>query len=413
MPSPPVVAVVGTCDTKYEALCYIKHAIGAGGSCKAILIDIGSYTPPVDAHIDMTRLQVLSALLEEDLDLSSRSHALDTMARALTVTLARLYAGGAIAGAIGAGGSGNTSVCATAFREAFPIGFPKLLVSTMASGNIAHYVGETDMTVMYSVVDIAGMNALLHTVLGNAASAIAGMALRSQRNQDAMPQGRAVAVSMFGLTTPCVQVATQQLEALGYSVVTFHATGAGGLSMERLIREGYFVGVLDLTTTELADELVGGVLTAGPNRLEAAADMHVPQVVSVGALDMVNFGPASTIPAKFSGRRLVCHNASVTLMRTSPEECSALGQTIAQKLRKALPDRTRVLLPLRGFSGIDKDGGPFRDAEADGVLLNTLRSAGLSCSIEELDTDINDPSFAAAAVSALHRMIQSVNQPFP
>ncbi|KAF8447801.1 hypothetical protein L210DRAFT_3527212 [Boletus edulis BED1] len=217
---------------------------------------------------------------------------------------------------------------------------------------------------------------------------------------------------MFGLTTPCVQVATRQLEELGYSVVTFHATGSGGRSMERLIREGYFVGVLDLTTTELADELVGGVLTAGPHLLEAAVDKSIPQVVSVGALDMVNFGPASTVPAKFSGRRSIRHNASVTLMRTSPEECRALGQTIADKLRNALPDRTRVLLPLRGFSGIDKDGGPFWDVEADGALLDALRSAGLECPVKELDTDINDPSFAVAAVSSLHRLIQSVDQHF-
>jgi len=182
--------------------------------------------------------------------------------------------------------------------------------------------------------------------------------------------------------------------------------------MERLIREGYFVGVLDLTTTELADELVGGVLSAGPNRLEAATGKSIPQVVSVGALDMVNFGPASTVPAKFSGRCFVRHNASVTLMRTSPEECKALGQAIAQKLRDALPDRTHVPLPLRGFSGIDKEGGPFWDVEADRALLDTLRSARLKCPIEELDTDINDPSFAAAAVSALHAMIQSVDQYF-
>ncbi|KAI9571393.1 hypothetical protein HD554DRAFT_183445 [Boletus coccyginus] len=411
MSSPPVVAVVGTCDTKYEALCYIKHAIDTSGSRKAILIDIGSYDPPDQDHIDISRSQVLSVLSEDALNLSSRDTALETMTCAITATLSRLYTKGTIAGVISAGGSGNTSICATAFRDAFPIGFPKLLVSTMTSGNTSHYVGETDMTMMYSVVDIAGMNALLQTILGNAAAAISGMALRSRLTRDASPQRRSIAVTMFGLTTPCVQVATRQLRELGYSVVTFHGTGSGGLSMERLIREGYFVGVLDLTTTELADELVGGVLSAVPNRLEAATGKSIPQVVSVGALDMVNFGPVSTVPAKFSGRRFVCHNASVTLMRTSPEECMALGQTIAQKLRDALPDRTHVLLPLRGFSGIDKDGGPFWDVEADGALLDTLRSAGLECPIEELDTNINDPSFAAA-VSALHTMIQSVDQHF-
>ena len=413
MSSPPVVAVVGTCDTKYEALCYIKRAIDTNGSCKAILIDIGTYDPLDHDHIDISRSQVLSVLPEVAPNSSCRDTALATMTRALTATLARLYAKGAVAGVISAGGSGNTSVCATAFRDALPIGFPKLLVSTMASGNTSHYVGETDMTMMYSVVDITGMNALLDTILGNAAAAIAGMTLGSRLRvpPDTSPTRR-IAVTMFGLTTPCVQVATRQLEELGYSVATFHATGSGGLSMEKLIREGYFAGVLDLTTTELADELVGGVLSAGPNRLEAATDSSIPQVVSVGALDMVNFGPASTVPAKFDGRRFVRHNASVTLMRTSEEECRALGQTIAEKLKKAHPDRTRVLLPLRGFSGIDKDGGPFWDVEADKALLDTLRSAGLRCPVDELDTDINDPSFGAAAVSALHRMIQSVDQQF-
>ncbi|KAF8559723.1 UPF0261-domain-containing protein [Imleria badia] len=355
MSSPPVVAVVGTCGTKYEALCYLKHAIDTSGSCKAILIDIGSYDPPDHDHIDISRSQVLNVLSEDVANSSSRDTALETMTRALTATLARLDTQGSIAGVIGAGGSGNTSVCAAAFRDAFPIGFPKLMVSTMASGNVHHHVGETDMTMMYSVVDIAGMNTLLHTILGNAAAAIAGMALRSRLRQAPM--------------------ATRQLEDLGYSVVTFHATGSGGQSMERLIQEGYFVGVLDLTTTELADELVGGVLSAGPNRLEAALDQSIPQVVSVGALDMVNFGPAPTVPATFSGRRFVRHNASVTLMRTSPEECRTLGRTISEKLGNALPDRTRVLLPLRGFSAIDREDGPFWDVEADRALLDALRCA--------------------------------------
>lgn len=404
MSSPPVIAVVGTCDTKYEALSYIKHVINTDQSCKAILIDIGIHNPPDDAHIDIPRSQVLSAVPEEGLDVSSRDLALETMTRALTATLRRLYTQGAIAGAIGAGGSGNTTVCAAAFRNALPIGFPKLLVSTMASGDTSHYVGETDTTMMYSVVDIAGMNVILRTVLGNAASAVAGMALR---RPDPCPEEQRVAVTMFGLTTPCVEMATRRLEELGYAVVAFHATGSGGRAMERLIRQGYFTGVLDLTTTELADELVGGVLSAGPTRLEAAVDMGVPQVVSLGALDMVNFGPAATVPQTFSGRRFVRHNASVTLMRTTPEECGALGHIMAQKLKRALPDRTHVLFPLRGFSGIDKDGGPFRDAEADEALLNALRSAGLRCPIEEVDIHINDQSFATVAVSALHKMIQS------
>ncbi|KAF9227744.1 hypothetical protein BS17DRAFT_799953 [Gyrodon lividus] len=384
-----------------------KETINAGGLCKAILIDIGTYDPPKHDYIDITSSQVLSVLSGDAQGASSRGAALKTMTRALTTTLTRLYAEGMVAGVISAGGSGNTSVCAAVFRDVFPIGFPKLLVSTMASGDTSHYVGETDMTMMYSVVDVAGMNPLLEMVLGNASDVIAGMTLRSQIRRSLKSRQPSIAVTMFGLTTPCVQVATRKLEELGYSVLTFHATGSGGLSMERLIRERYFAGVLDLTTTELADELVGGVLTAGPHRLEAAAETSIPQVVSVGALDMVNFGPASTVPEKFSGRLFVYHNATVILMRTSPEECDKLGKIMVEKLNKGSPNRTHVILPLRGFSGIDRDGGPFYDVDADEALLNALRSGGLRCPIEELDIDINNPAFAEASALTLHRMIHS------
>ncbi|KAH7889545.1 hypothetical protein F5I97DRAFT_546767 [Phlebopus sp. FC_14] len=405
MGSPPTVAVIGTCDTKYQALLYVKDTINAGGLCRAILIDIGTYEPPDSEQIDISRSQVLGALTEDIKDTSTRAAALNVMARALSMTLARLRIDGTIAGVIGAGGSGNTSVCAAAFRGALPIGFPKLILSTMASGHTTPYVGETDMTMMYSVADIAGMNPFLETVLGNAANAIAGMSLGSAAKRTRESHRPSVAVTVFGLTTPCVQVATKKLEELGYSVVAFHATGSGGLSMERLVREGYFIGVLDLTTTELADELVGGVLSAGPRRLEAAAEACIPQVVSVGAVDMVNFGPASTVPERFRDRTFVHHNDTVTLMRTSPGECARLGEIIAEKLSKALPNKTRVILPLRGLSGIDKRGGPFYDVTADAALLDALRGGNLQCGIEEIDTDINDPSFAVAAAMALHKLV--------
>ncbi|KAH7929674.1 hypothetical protein BV22DRAFT_1002319 [Leucogyrophana mollusca] len=402
----PTVAVIGTCDTKLEALTYIKETVISSGRCNAILIDIGSYDPPNSTAIDISRSNVLSSLGGEAVDNSSRNGALDAMTIALTRTLSRLRSDKSIAGVVGAGGSGNTSVCTKAFREALPIGFPKLMVSTMASGNTSHYVGETDLTMMYSVADVAGMNPLLRTILGNAADAIEGMAVRSLERADLNSTRPAIAVTMFGLTTPCVQAAIEELEELGFSVVVFHATGAGGLAMERLIGEGHFVGVLDLTTTELADELVGGVLTAGPNRLEAAAQASIPQVVSVGALDMVNFGPPATVPNNFKGRLFNNHNASVTLMRTSKEECAKLGDILVRKLNKASQTKTRVVLPLRGFSGIDKEGGPFYDAEADRALLDALRGGALQCRIHEVDANINDPSFAHAAVSALVEMLR-------
>ncbi|KAG0694327.1 hypothetical protein DFH29DRAFT_880776 [Suillus ampliporus] len=409
MPTLPTVAVIGTCDTKLEALLFLKRAVQSTAVCNAILIDIGSYHPSDLRDIDIPRSDVLREHTTTVRNTPSRKEAQEVMTIALTQLLARLRTTQSIAGVIGAGGSGNTSVCTKAFRDALPIGFPKLMVSTMASGNVSHYVGETDITMMYSVVDVAGMNPILEVVLGNAADAISGMAKRSLIHADLKSSRPTIAVSMFGLTTPCVQVATQKLEELGYSVVAFHATGAGGLAMERLIREGHFVGVLDITTTELADELVGGVLTAGPHRLEAAASCGIPQVVSVGALDMVNFGPADTIPKQFQGRLFHYHNSSVTLMRTSREECSQLGQIMVEKLKGAPIDKTRVILPLRGLSGIDKDTGPFRDAEADGALLDTLRS-GLQCPVEELDVNINDPSFALMIAKALHELLQADGQ---
>ncbi|EGN95621.1 hypothetical protein SERLA73DRAFT_186726 [Serpula lacrymans var. lacrymans S7.3] len=404
----PNVAVVGTCDTKLEALTFIKETICASGKCNAILIDIGSYDPSNSSQIDITRHELLKPTLHDVDDRSSRISALEVMTTALTETLSRLYAQRAIDGVIGAGGSGNTSVCAKAFRDVFPIGFPKLVVSTMASGNTAHYVGETDITMMYSVADVAGMNPILESVLRNAAHAIAGMAVDSYaRRSHTSSSAPAIAITMFGLTTPCVQMATEKLEDLGYSVVVFHANGAGGMSMERLIWENNFVGVLDITTTELADELVGGVLTAGPNRLTAAAKAGIPQVVSVGALDMVNFGPASSVPEEFSGRCFNHHNASITLMRTTRDECAKLGEIIADKLSVASPEKTRVVLPLRGFSGIDVEGGPFRDEEADIALLDALRSGRIGCPVMEVDANINDPSFALAAVTALEEMLES------
>lgn len=400
----PVVAIIGTCDTKLEALVCLRRYIEAS-KCTAMLIDIStSNTPLHSSLVDVSRADVLGAM---DISLiRSSAAALAMMTTALTRTLASLHAKSSIAGVIGAGGSRNTSVCTTAFREALPIGFPKLMVSTMASGDVSHYVGETDITMMHSVVDVAGMNPILEAVLGNAASAIAGMASRA-----AIPGGDissskrpTVAITMFGVTTPCVQTATTLLEELGYEVVVFHATGAGGRAMERLIAEKRFVGVLDLTTTELADELVGGVLTAGPHRLEAASKAGIPQVVSLGALDMVNFGPRSSVPPMFRDRLLYEHNPAVTVMRTTKEECSRLGGILASKLSLGDVEKAKVVLPLRGLSLIDTIGGPFFDSETDMTLFDVVRRE-VRCEVIEVDSDINDPMFARAAVDALQGML--------
>lgn len=405
MPQKRVVAVIGTCDTKLEAMLFIKDSINSSDSCRAILIDIGTYDPPDSPGIDVSRQDLAGHL--DSTPPKSRDEAASRMTEHLTRKIRDLFAKESIHGVIAAGGSGNTSVCASAFRVALPIGFPKLIVSTMASGDVSHYVGETDLTMMYSVVDVAGMNDILRVVLGNAARAITAMAC--QLSPSTSPSIKpAIALSMFGVTTPCVQKAAEILEERGYTPIIFHATGAGGKSMERLISEGKFAGVLDITTTELADEHVGGVLSAGKDRLTAATKAGVPQVISLGALDMVNYGPMSTVPDSMKNRKLHEHNASVTLMRTTKKECQEIGAQMAVKLRNAQQGRLHILVPLRGVSLLDVEGGVFYDPIADRALQESLRRGlpELQDYWTELDMDINNPKFATTAVELLLSMIE-------
>jgi uncharacterized protein (UPF0261 family) len=283
---------------------------------------------------------------------------------------------------------------------------PKLIVSTLAAGDTRPYVGDTDVTMMYSVVDIAGINQISARILANAAGAIAGMA-----SAPAPESGRErplVAATMFGVTTPCVTHARERLEELGYEVIVFHATGTGGRSMETLARAGYFAGVLDATTTELADELVGGVLSAGPDRLAAVGESGIPQVVSLGALDMVNFGPRETVPERFGRRTLYVHNPTVTLMRTTAEENAELGRRIAAKLNAA-GSPTVLFIPLGGVSAIDVEEQPFYDREADEALFGALREAidPELVEVHERAEDINDPGFAQAMADRLHELIEA------
>jgi uncharacterized protein (UPF0261 family) len=292
-----------------------------------------------------------------------------------------------------------------AMRE-LPVGVPKLLVSTMASGNTAPYVDVKDLTLMYSVVDIAGLNPLSRRILANAAGAMAGMVAAAGSGPDAASRPL-IAATMFGVTTPCVTRARAKLEAAGYDVIVFHATGSGGRAMEGLVEDGYFAAVLDITTTEWCDEVVGGVLTAGPDRLGAAARRGIPQVVSVGALDMVNFGPDETVPARFKGRNLYRHNPSVTLMRTSPDECEVIGRRIGEHLARATGPVT-LLFPRKGVSMLDVEGQPFHDAEADRVLFDSLRRhVGPNVTILELNLHINDEAFADALADAMLDLLRS------
>jgi uncharacterized protein (UPF0261 family) len=273
------------------------------------------------------------------------------------------------------------------------------------------YVGETDIAMLYSIVDVAGINRVSERILANAAAAIAGMARVEFGGDDDGGHGAArrplVAATMFGVTTPCVTAARAELEARGYEVLVFHATGSGGRAMEGLARGGFLAGILDVTTTELADELVGGVLSAGPERLEAAGALGLPQVVSLGALDMVNFGPRDTIPAAFAGRRFYEHNATVTLMRTTVDECRELGRIIARKLNAARGP-VSVFIPTEGISMIDVAGGPFHDPAADAALVEALRR-DLRHDIEvvEMAVDINDPSFGPAMAERLDELIRA------
>jgi uncharacterized protein (UPF0261 family) len=312
--------------------------------------------------------------------------------------MSRLHAAGKVWGVLSLGGSAGTTI-GTAAMRALPLGIPKLMVSTLASGQVRHYVADKDILMLNSVVDISGINRISRSVLGNAARAMAGMAK--------FPQGAAaaddkplVAASMFGVTTPCVQHARELLEQAGYEVLVFHATGVGGQAMESLIADGLFAGVLDITTTELADELVGGVLSAGPQRLTAAGRNGVPQVVSVGATDMVNFHAPETVPARFSDRRFYRHNASVTLMRTTAAENAQIGAQIGHKLAETAGP-TALLLPLRGVSAIDREGQPFDDPDARQALFTALRESARGVEIIELDLHINDLAFAEAAVTKL------------
>jgi uncharacterized protein (UPF0261 family) len=327
------------------------------------------------------------------------------MADAAAVLAKRLHDEGRIGGVLAAGGSGNTAI-ATRAMQALPVGVPKLMVSTMAAGDTRDYVGARDVAMMASVADVAGINAVSARVLANAAAAMAGMV---QAPAVELAEERPlVGASMFGVTTPCVTAAREELEQLGYEPVVFHATGVGGMAMEGLMESGFLKGVLDVTTTELCDELVGGVLSAGPDRLEMAGRLGLPQVVSVGALDMVNFGARNTVPAEFEDRNLYVHNPVVTLMRTTTEENAELGRRIARKL-SAATGPTALFLPLGGVSMIDAEGQPFHDPEADAALFEELRKVGDGVELIELDMNINDPQFAHAMVEKLDEYMKAAS----
>lgn len=404
----PTVVLLGTLDTKGTEYEYVRDHLTAQG-VQVILVDAGVLGEPL-VQPDISRDEVAGAAGATVADLAAsgdRGAAISVMARGASEVVARLHGEGRLDGILGLGGSGGSTLISQAMRR-LPVGVPKLLVSTVAAGDTRPYVGDSDLTMMYSVVDISGINRLSERILANAAGAIAGMARVAAGWVATDAAKPLVGATMFGVTTPAVTTARERLEELGYEVLVFHATGTGGDSMESLIEGGFITAVLDLTTTELADELVGGVFAAGPRRLEAAGAAGVPQVVSLGALDMVNFGPIETVPPRFGDRKLFKHNETVTLMRTTPEENAELGRRIARKLNAARGSVT-LFVPLRGVSLIATEGGAFHDEEADAALFDALRRhLDPAVDVRYLDTDINDPAFARAMADQLHAQVTNV-----
>jgi uncharacterized protein (UPF0261 family) len=402
------IAVTGTLDSKGEEHAYIAERIRARGH-RPLLIDVGSGAPPTVTP-DFTREQVaafagldLAALLER----KDRGECVVAMSQAAPVFLAKLAAAREIDGVISLGGGGGTAISTAAMR-ALPLGFPKLMVSTLAAGNVAPYVGTKDIVMMPSIADVAGLNRLSRLIFSRAAGAICGMVEAEVEVEDARPL---VVASMFGNTTACVTEAKRIIEDEGYEVLVFAATGAGGKSMEALIESGLVAGVLDLTTTEWADELVGGVLNAGPERLDAVAQAKVPAVIAPGCLDMVNFGERAAVPEKFAGRNFYIHNPQVTLMRTTREENSELGQILATKVN-AYTAPAVIMIPKKAVSVISAAGQPFHDPAADEALFSAIRSHARLPVIER-DEEINDPAFARACAEKLLDLMASHPQPTP
>ena len=393
------VAVLGTFDTKGKELKFIKECIEEHG-LKTLCINTGVFEPVVEPDISSAEVAAaVGADINAIVEKRDRATATEVLAKGTEKLIPQLYAEGKFDGIISIGGSGGTSLATPAMRQ-LPLGVPKVMVSTMASGDVSPYVGTSDIVMIPSVVDAEGLNDISRVIFSNAANAVVGMVQnRKEIESDGKPL---LAATMFGVTTPCVKAAEDYLHEQGYDVLVFHATGTGGKCMEALIDQGFIKGVLDLTTTEWCDEVVGGVLNAGPDRLTAAGKNGIPQVVSVGALDMVNFGPMDTVPAQFKDRNLYKHNPTVTLMRTTADELKSIGHEIATRLADAT-GKTTLMLPLKGVSMIDVEGQPFYDAAADKVLFDTLRTelADSNVEIVELDTDINDKEFAIAAAKKL------------
>jgi uncharacterized protein (UPF0261 family) len=394
------IAVLGTLDSKGEEHAFVAALIAQHGH-KPLLIDVGT-GGPATIQPDITREQVAAAA---GIDLAAlmakkdRGECVVAMTKAAPALVAKLAAEGKIHGIISLGGGGGTAI-GTAAMRALPLGFPKLMVSTLAAGNVAPYLGTKDITMMPSIADVAGLNRLSRVIFTRAAGAICGMVGVTPEVGAAKPL---IVASQFGNTTTCVTEAKKVLEAAGYEVLVFAATGTGGRIMESVIESGIVSGVLDVTTTEWADELVGGNLNAGPDRMDAAAKVNIPVVVAPGCLDMVNFGEMASIPEKFKGRNFYIHNPQITLMRTTADECRQLGAIVAKKAN-AYSAGTAIMIPRKAISVISAVGQPFHDAPADEALFSGLK-ANATVPVQEFDLAINDKEFAQACAYKLIELI--------
>ncbi len=394
------IAILGTLDSKSEEHSFLSERIHEHGH-KTVFIDVGTGDNP-KVEPDYSRYDVAASIgldLDALMQRHDRGECVVAMSEAAPAFLAKLVGDGKVDGVISLGGGGGTAI-GTAAMRALPIGFPKLMVSTVASGNTAHYMGTKDIVMMPSIVDVSGLNRISRTIFTRAAGAICGMVEAKIETEGGKPL---IVASMFGNTTACVNEAKAVLEDAGYEVLVFHATGSGGKAMESLIESGMVSGVLDVTTTEWADEIVGATLSAGHNRMDAMAKAKVPAVVAPGCVDMANFGARETVPTEFEGRTFYIHNPQVTLMRTNAEECTEIGKVIAAKAN-ANSAPVAILNPLKAVSEINGEGQAFYDPEADKALFEAIRSKA-KVEVVDLDEPINSPTFAKTCAEKLLELI--------
>lgn len=401
---PKRILLIGTLDSKLEEFKFARDLIIHRGH-EVLLLDIGVLNG-AQIQADITADEVAKKggyTLKQLRTESDRGKAVEVMSAGLRVLVPKLFVEGRFDGVLSFGGGTGTNIATSGMRE-LPVGVPKLMVSSVASADINPYVDIKDITMMFSVVDISGLNRISRRIIANAVGAICGMVEQEIPPTDDKPL---IAASMFGVTTPCVNQVRARLEKAGYETVIFHATGTGGRAMEGLIEDGFFSGVADITTTEWCDEVVGGVISAGADRLGAAGRAGIPQVISCGALDIVNFHALETVPKKFRNRTLHQHNPNVTLMRTTPDECEEIGQRIAEQLNKA-SGPIILILPLRGLSAIDKPGKPFYSPQANQALFDSLhKNIQKHITIIEEDAHINDPKFADLIAEQLLKLLEN------